>query len=148
MSKFGSTIFGAATTVWRSAPLQFALFFLPLVWIGYFAISSSERNDALQQARSHGNSVARLFEENTERIFERVDQSLLIVRALYAQGPDGFDLKSWADKARIASGDVVQFSVIGLDGYLLATTTNYSGPPLYLGDREHFVNVLRQAANA
>src|SRR5207237_8694945 len=113
--------------------------------IGDFAIGLSERDDALQQARSHGDSVARLFEENTERIFERVDQSLLIVRALYAQNPDGFDLKSWADRARIASGDVVQFSVIGSDGYLIATTTNYSGAPLYLGDREHFVNVVPHA---
>jgi diguanylate cyclase (GGDEF)-like protein/PAS domain S-box-containing protein len=145
VSKVRSIILGAVTAVWRSAPLQLALFFLPLVWIGYFAISFSERDDALQQARSHGASVAKLFEENTERIFERVDQSLLIVRALYAEDPSGFDLKSWANKARIASGDVVQFSIIGLDGYLIGTTTNYSGPPLYLGDREHFVNVMRQA---
>jgi diguanylate cyclase (GGDEF)-like protein/PAS domain S-box-containing protein len=145
VSKVRSIILRAATAVWRSAPLQLALLFLPLVWIGYFATSVSEKDDALQQARSHGTSVARLFEENTERIFERVDQSLLILRALYAQDPGGFDLKSWADKARIASGDVVQFALIGADGYLIATTANYSGSPLYLGDREHFVNVMRQA---
>jgi diguanylate cyclase (GGDEF)-like protein/PAS domain S-box-containing protein len=144
VSKVRNIILDTATVVWRSVPLQLALFFLPVVWIGYFAIGSSERADALEQARSHGDSVAKLFEENTERIFERVDQSLLIVRALNAQDPAGFDLKSWADKARIASGDVVQFSLIGLDGYMLKTTTNYSGPPLYLGDREHFVKVLRQ----
>ncbi|MBR0757101.1 EAL domain-containing protein [Bradyrhizobium jicamae] len=147
MSKLRNIIVDAAAIIWRSAPLQLALFFLPLVWIGYFAISSSERTDALQQARAHGDSVAKLFEENTERIFERVDQSLLIVRALNAQDPAGFDLKSWADRARIASGDVVQFSLIGLDGYLHQTTTGYSGPPLYLGDREHFANVLRQSGD-
>ena len=145
MSKLRNIIVDTATIIWRSVPLQLALFFLPLVWIGYFAISSSEKADALQQARSHGDSVAKLFEENTERIFERVDQSLLIVRALNAEDPSGFSLKSWADRARIASGDVVQFSLIGLDGYLLQTTTGYSGPPLYLGDREHFVNAVRQA---
>ena len=47
------------------------------------------------------------------------DRSILIVRALYVLDPVGFDLKSWADKARIASGDVVQLAVIGLDGYLI-----------------------------
>ncbi len=134
----------AGRTILRNGPLQIALFFLPLVWIGYFAITSSERTDAIQQARSHGNSVAELFEENTERIFERVDQSLLVVRALYAQDPLTFSLKFWSDKARIATGDVVQFALIGLDGYMLDTTTGYSGPPLYLGDREHFINVMAQ----
>lgn len=48
-------------------------------------------------------------------------------------------------KARIATGDVVQFALIGLDGYMINTTTGYSGPPLYLGDREHFINVMAQA---
>lgn len=135
----------AGRTILRNAPLQIALFFLPLVWIGYFAITSSERADAVQQARSHGDSVAELFEENTERIFERVDQSLLVVRALYAEDPQTFSLKFWSDKTRIATGDVVQFSLIGLDGYMLDTTSGYSGPPLYLGDREHFINVMTQA---
>lgn len=132
------------TQVWRSVPLQLALIFLPLVWTSYFAITASERTEALKQAQSHGDSVARLFQENTERIFERVDQSLSIVRALYAQDPTGFNLKSWADTARLASRDVVQFSLIGLDGYMFESTTSYIGPPLYIGDREHFVNTLRQ----
>lgn len=135
----------AGRNILRNAPLQAALFALPLVWIGYFAITSSERADAVQQAKSHGDSVAELFEENTERIFERVDQSLQVVRALYAQDPLTFSLKFWSDKTRIATGDVVQFSLIGLDGYMLDTTVGYSGPPLYLGDREHFIEVMAQA---
>ena len=132
----------AAKTILRNAPLQIALFFLPLVWIGYFAITSTERTEALQQARAHGNSVAELFEENTERIFERVDQSLLVARALYAQDPAAFSLKFWAEKAQMASGDVVQFALIGPDGYLLDTSAGYSGPPMYLGDREHFIKTM------
>ena len=132
----------AAKAILRNAPLQIALFFLPLVWIGYFAITSTERTEALQQARAHGNSVAELFEENTERIFERVDQSLLVARALYAQDPAAFSLKFWAEKAQMASGDVVQFALIGPDGYLLDTSAGYSGPPLYLGDREHFIKTM------
>ncbi|WP_187435679.1 bifunctional diguanylate cyclase/phosphodiesterase [Bradyrhizobium hipponense] len=142
---FARSVRKATKTILRNAPLQIALFFLPLLWIGYFAITSSERTDAVAQARSHGNSVAELFEENTERIFERVDQSLLVVRALYAQDPLTFRLKFWSDKARIATGDVVQFSLIGLDGYMVDTTTGYSGAPLYIGDREHFINVMALA---
>ena len=132
----------AAKTILRNAPLQIALFFLPLVWIGYFAITSTERTEALQQARAHGNSVAELFEENTERIFERVDQSLRVARALYAQQPAAFSLKFWAGKVQMASGDVVQFALIGPDGYLIDTSAGYSGPPMYLGDREHFIKTM------
>ena len=135
----------AAKAISRNAPLQIALFLLPFVWIGYFAITASEREEALQQARAHGNSVAELFEENTERIFERVDQSLRVARALYANDPAAFSLKFWADKAQMASGDVVQFALIGLNGYMLETTAVYSGPPLYLGDREHFIKVMEMA---
>jgi diguanylate cyclase (GGDEF)-like protein/PAS domain S-box-containing protein len=135
----------AAKAILRNAPLQIALFFLPLVWIGYFGITVSEREEALQQARAHGNSVAELFEENTERIFERVDQSLRVARALYANDPAAFSLKFWAEKAQMASGDVVQFALIGPDGYLLETTSGYSGPPLYLGDREHFIKTMEMA---
>lgn len=135
----------AARGFLRNAPLQIALFFLPLVWMGYFAITSSERRDALQQARAHGDSVAELFEENTERIFERVDQSLRVVRALYAQDPAAFNLKYWADKAQIATGDVVQFALIGANGYMIDTTAAYSGPALYLGDREHFIKTTQMA---
>lgn len=135
----------AAKTIWRSLPLQIALLLLPMLWISYVALSASEKADALQQARSHGESIANLFQENTERIFERVDQSLLVVRTLYAHNPETFDLKFWADRARIASGDVVQFSMIGLNGYMFDTTTGYSGPPLYLGDRDHFIGALAQA---
>lgn len=142
---FARPVRKVAMTILRNAPLQIASFILPLVWIGYFAITSSERADAVEQARSHGDSVAELFEENTERIFERVDQSLLVVRALYAQDPLTFSLKFWSDKTRIATGDVVQFSLIGLDGYMLDTTAGYSGAPIYLGDREHFINVMAQA---
>src|SRR5215216_2865568 len=132
----------SARAILRNAPLQVALFFLPLVWTGYFAITASERTEALQQARAHGNSVAELFEENTERIFERVDQSLRVARALYAQEPTAFSLKFWAEKAQMASGDVVQFALIGPDGYLIETTAGYSGPPMYLGDREHFIRAM------
>jgi hypothetical protein len=137
-------ILEVAKTIWRSLPLQMALVFLPLLWIGYFALTASEKADALQQARSHGDSIADLFQENTERIFERIDQSLLILRAMYASEPETFSLKFWARRARIASGDVVQFSLIGLDGYMSDTTSNYSGPPLYLGDREHFLGALAE----
>src|SRR5437868_12020383 len=31
------------------------------------------------------------------------------------------------------------------NGYLFDTTTGYSGPPLYLGDREHFSKVMELA---
>jgi hypothetical protein len=38
--------------------------------------------------------------------------------------------------------------MIGLDGYLIGTTTNYSGAPLYLGDREHFVRSVSSSVRA
>jgi len=125
--------------------LHAALVLIPAVWIGYFVTTASERASALRHAQSQGDSVAKILQENAERIFEQVDQSLRILRELYARDPAHFSLKFWAERGQIASGDIVQFGIIGLDGYMRQTTVAYAGPPLYLGDREHFVNSLRQA---
>ncbi len=51
----------------------------------------------------------------------------------------------WAKNALVTSDGTLQFSVIGRDGFLIASTTGYNGPPLYLGDREHFVKTAELA---
>ena len=130
---------------WRSPTVLIALLLIPMFWLAFFANASFERERALRQATSHGTNVAQIFQESTERIFLSVDRSLHLIRFLYERDPAGFDLIYWAKNALVTSDGTLQFSVIGRDGFLIASTTGYKGPPLYLGDREHFVKTAELA---
>jgi diguanylate cyclase (GGDEF)-like protein/PAS domain S-box-containing protein len=130
---------------WRSPTVLIALLLIPMFWAAFFTNASFERERALRQATSHGTNVAQIFQESTERIFLSVDRSLHLIRFLYERDPAGFDLMYWAKNALVTSDGTLQFSVIGRDGFLIASTTGYNGPPLYLGDREHFVKTAELA---
>jgi diguanylate cyclase (GGDEF)-like protein/PAS domain S-box-containing protein len=125
----------------RSSGVRIALIMLPLFWLIYFAWTSLEQRRAVQQGELHATNVAQIFQENTERIFLGVDATLLLLRRFYESNPKEFDLKYWVERTSLTSASVVQISLIGADGYLTDTTTDYQGPRLYLGDREHFVKV-------
>lgn len=47
-------------------------------------------------------------------------------------------MRDWAKRASIVSDATIQSALVGPDGYLRATTIEYNGPPIHLGDREHF----------
>jgi diguanylate cyclase (GGDEF)-like protein/PAS domain S-box-containing protein len=113
--------------------------------VAFFVNASFERERALRQATSHGTNVAQIFQESTERIFLGVDRSLHLIRFLYEKDPAGFDLMYWAKNALVTADGTIQFAVIGPDGFLIASTTGYNGPPLYLGDREHFTKTAELA---
>jgi diguanylate cyclase (GGDEF)-like protein/PAS domain S-box-containing protein len=125
--------------VWRSPALAIALLLVPLIWLAYFANGAFEKQRTLEQAESHAGNVARIFQESTERIFQGVDRSLQLLRFLYERDPAGFDIADWARHAQLTSDGTIQFALIGRDGFMIASTTGYHGPPLYLGDREHFI---------
>jgi diguanylate cyclase (GGDEF)-like protein/PAS domain S-box-containing protein len=130
---------------WRSPAVLIALLLVPMFWFAYFMNNSFEKQRALRQAASHGTNVAQIFQESTERIFLGVDRSLHLIRFLYERDPAGFDLMFWAKNALMTSDGTLQFALIGRDGFLIASTNGYKGPPLYLGDREHFVRTAELA---
>jgi hypothetical protein len=48
-------------------------------------------------------------------------------------------LRNWTERAAVIGNLTIQSSVFGPDGFMRATTTDYQGPPVYVGDREHFL---------
>ena len=51
-----------------------------IFWMGLAFLLSFERTNASERAIQQGSSLARLFEENTIRLFKGVDQTLLLLR--------------------------------------------------------------------
>jgi diguanylate cyclase (GGDEF)-like protein len=128
--------------LWLRALLQpsslFALAMIAAFWIGMALITSIERDKILEGAIQQSDNLVSLFEENTVQTFERFDRTLLLLRKSIEDDPAHFNLRDWAERAALVGNLTVQLALIGADGYQIATTANYNGPPLYLGDREHF----------
>jgi diguanylate cyclase (GGDEF)-like protein len=107
-------------------------------WFVVAFVSSLERNKAIEAALKQSDSLVRLFEQSTVDIFDRFDRTLLLLRKSFEDDPAHFDLRSWAGRTALVGDSTLQITLIGADGYQRATTTNYSGPSVYVGDREHF----------
>jgi methyl-accepting chemotaxis protein len=117
---------------------MFGLAIIAICWIGLAYQLSVERTKAIDAAIERGASLARLFEETTIHLIKGVDQTLLLLRQAYEENPEHFDLRDWARRASLFSDVTTQGGLIGPDGYLKSTTYEYTGAPIYLGDREHF----------
>lgn len=123
--------------LWQPVPL-FGFAVIALCWIGLSYQLSIERDKAIAEASERGASLALLFEGATARLIKSIDRTLLLLRQAYEEDPDHFDLRIWSRKASLVSDVTPQAGFIGPDGYMRSTNYDYAGPPIFLGDREHF----------
>jgi diguanylate cyclase (GGDEF)-like protein len=107
-------------------------------WIAASYTISLEYKSVLEGAIQQSENLARLFEENTSQTLQGIDRTLLLLRNGYEADPDHFDLRNWTERTAVIDNLTLQIAIVGPDGFMRATTTDYSGPPLNLGDREHF----------
>ena len=106
-------------------------------WFIAAYISSVEREKAVEEAMKQSDSLVRLFEHDTIETIGRFDRTLLLLRKSFEDDPAYFDLRKWAGQTALISEEAFQLSLINSEGYQTATTLNYNGPHLYVGDRPH-----------
>ncbi|MFZ1171040.1 MAG: PAS-domain containing protein [Bradyrhizobium sp.] len=139
---------GLSEMIWRGKSLVWLRAFLHsaaiagivLIAASWFVaayISSLEREKAIDGALKQSDSLVRLFEHNTIDTISRFDRTLLLLRKSYEDDPAYFDLRKWAGQTALISEEAFQLSLINSDGFQVATTLNYNGPHLYVGDRPH-----------
>jgi diguanylate cyclase (GGDEF)-like protein/PAS domain S-box-containing protein len=97
-----------------------------------------EHEKAIEGMHRQSDDMVRLFEQNTVEVLERIDRTLLLLRNTYEEDPKHFDLRSWATRTALLVDETFQITLLGVSGFQSASTTDYAGPPLYLGDREYF----------
>src|SRR5581483_5522454 len=107
-------------------------------WFVDVFVASVERAKAIDGAMKQSDSLVRLFELNTVDMLNRIDRTLLLLRKSFEDNPANFDLRKWAGQAAIVGDETFQLTLIGADGFQKATTLDYNGPPIYVGDRAHF----------
>jgi diguanylate cyclase (GGDEF)-like protein len=142
---------GSKCQAWLRASLRTATFagliLIAACWLITAYVSSFEREQAIEGMVKQSDAMVRLFEEYTVEIVERTDRTLRLLRKSYEDDPDHFDLRSWAARSELVDEETLQVALIGADGYQLASTTDYQGPPLFLGDRAHFRTHLDLASD-
>jgi diguanylate cyclase (GGDEF)-like protein/PAS domain S-box-containing protein len=134
---------------WLRALLQSAtlagVILVVACWFAVAFVLSIEQEKATEGALKQSDGLVRLFEQNVVDVVERIDRTLLFLRKSFEDDPAHFDLRGWAKRTALVSDETIQLSLVGADGYQAASTTDYHGPPLYLGDREHFRKQLDPA---
>src|SRR5580698_679908 len=127
--------------LWMRAFLHSAaiagLILIAASWFVAAYISSVEREKAVEEAMKQSDSLVRLFEHDTIESIGRFDRTLLLLRKSFEDDPAHFDLRKWAGQTALISEETFQLSLIGPDGYQVATTLERKGPPIYVGDRPH-----------
>jgi diguanylate cyclase (GGDEF)-like protein/PAS domain S-box-containing protein len=144
------TVYGKCK-IWLGASLHSAtmasLILIAACWFVVAFVLSVERDKTIEGALKQSDGLVRLFEQNTVDVLERIDRTLLFLRKSFEDDPVHFDLRAWATRTSLVSDETLQLTLIGADGYQAASTTDYRGPPLYLGDREHFLKQLDPAVD-
>jgi diguanylate cyclase (GGDEF)-like protein len=127
---------------WLRALLQPAtplgLIVIALCWYGAAFVMSIEREKTLESAIQQSENLARLFEETIIQRLQGIDRTLLLLRQGLEDDPVHFDLRNWAQRTAVVGELTIQISTAGPDGFVTGTTTDYRGPPLNIGDRDHF----------
>src|SRR5450755_3759750 len=103
-------------SLWQPAALL-GVVVIVICWTGLAYQLSAERAKTLDAAIERGNSLARLFEENTIRLIKDLDRTLLLLRLAYEKNRENFDLRDWAEGTSLLGDLTIQASVIGPDGY-------------------------------
>jgi diguanylate cyclase (GGDEF)-like protein/PAS domain S-box-containing protein len=135
--------------IWLGALLHSAtmacVILVAACWFVVAVVLSVERDKTIEGALKQSDGLVRLFEQNTVDVVERADRTLLFLRKSFEDDPVHFDLRGWATPTSLVSDETLQLTLIGTDGFSVASTADFRGPRLYLGDREHFRKQLDPA---
>jgi signal transduction histidine kinase/CheY-like chemotaxis protein len=119
----------------QPAPL-FGALVIAAFWISLNYLLSVEYRRASDTAVDNGHRLTRLIADHAAQLIGTVDRTLLLLRHAYEENPAGFDLNKWAQRAAIISSTATEIGISDENLYLYART-GYSGPPIYIGDRDH-----------
>jgi len=132
---------GSKRRAWLSASLHPAtlagVLLIVACWVGAVFVFSVEHDIAVEAMVRQSEGLARLFEQNVEDTLERCDRTLLLLRKSYEDDPKHFDLRAWAAHAELVTDMTWQLTLVGPDGFVVASTADYSGSP-NIGDRAQF----------
>ncbi len=114
---------------------------LALLWLSVGWVAAARRDQAIQAEFKQNANVARVLQEQTERVIATVDQAALRVAEAVAANPDESpDLVRFANETGLAPKILVQLSHVWADGRFAASNLDPQGTKtghVDLSQREH-----------
>ncbi len=122
----------------RSAFLHLGLvaLMITLIWGSVIVHLNQERAQYQRAAFDKADNIARGFGESITRTIEAIDQFAIMLRALYRNDREHFDIARLAPAAEVSTGLTLQISITDRFGNLVGSNLGATGV-LNLADREH-----------
>ena len=109
---------------------------IALIWASIYAHLTQERQQYQTAAFTQVDNIARGFGESITRTVEAIDQFEIMIRALYRNDPEHFDIARLAPGAQVVNEFALQISVTDKNGVLAGSNLN-GAERVNLADREH-----------
>jgi diguanylate cyclase (GGDEF)-like protein len=99
---------------------------------------NEDRKNAVKEAQRQGENLARLFEQSVLRSFKNADNTILALRRSFQNDPVNTDLVAWATDPQLKNDLTFQFSIVGPDGRIKASSLGAAPLKLNISTQEHF----------
>ena len=109
---------------------------IALIWVSIAAHLRQEHAQYQEAAYAQVDNIARGFGESITRTIEAIDQFEIMLRALYRNDPEHFDIARLAPSSQVVNDFAVQIAFTDRYGMMRASNLNAS-EKVDLSDREH-----------
>ena len=99
---------------YRSA--LFGTILISLVWTMLFFFLKNEHESAERAAIQNSTNLAGALEEHLSRSLSEIDSTLVVVRTLYEQNRNNFNLAAWLKSNRALNDEDLKVSIVDKDG--------------------------------
>jgi diguanylate cyclase (GGDEF)-like protein len=104
--------------------------------LAYLLVEDARNAEA--EARRNNENLALLFEQSVLRSLKSADGVIQLLRRAYRSDPTSTDLDMWVTDPEIKNDLIFQFSIIGPDGFIKASSYGAPAIGLFAGERPHF----------
>ncbi len=104
--------------------------------LAYLLIEDAQNAEA--EARRNNENLVLLFEQSVLRSLKSADGVIQLLRRAYRSDPTSTDLDMWVTDPEIKNDLIFQFSIIGPDGFIKASSYGAPAIGLFAGERPHF----------
>jgi diguanylate cyclase (GGDEF)-like protein len=92
------------------------------IWGGVYLLTIEANDRAYEDGLRQGSNLTRVFEEYISRVIRGTDNELLVLRKLYEEDAETFNIAKWIDSAKLQNDLTVHFSLTGPDGIIMMST--------------------------
>src|SRR5262249_30492946 len=108
------------------------------IWCGALLLARVEHQHAYDEGVRQGTNLARVFKEYIARVIGGADSVLLTLRDAYQHDANAFDIELPFRHSARRDAEVVNYSIVDVDGYIKISSFGPIKTPTNVRDRDYF----------